>query len=100
MQQSEYDKLFVYGIFLSQRNRDRYGMVNPVYDTVKDYATVGEHVVEAIHVPNMGLALTGLVVDMPVDRWPSLDALEAGYVRREVTTVTGETAYMYMAKES
>lgn len=34
-----YSRLFVYGIFLGQRQRDSFGMENPQYATVPDFAT-------------------------------------------------------------
>jgi gamma-glutamylcyclotransferase (GGCT)/AIG2-like uncharacterized protein YtfP len=93
------NKLFVYGIFLDERNRQYYGMSNPSYDTVADYATYGGEIVAAYHQPNAGLALTGLVVNIDPARWPELDRLEGGYTRREVTTLRGERVYMYEGKD-
>lgn len=92
-------KLFVYGIFLDAHNRSRYGMANPQYATVLDYATFGHHIVQAQHIPDCGLSLTGLLVDMDDQRWEPLDALEHGYDRIQVTTTSGEQAYMYAAPE-
>src|SRR5258708_25919628 len=100
------NKLFVYGIFLGERMRQAYGMTNPRYDTVKDYVTYGDHVVQAHHQPERGLALSGLVVDVEPYQlnelgqlhhvWSALDRLERGYDRIEIVTVTGEQAYMYV----
>ena len=92
------NRLFVYGIFLSERNRRLYGMRNPEYATVRDYLTVGDVIVEAVKVKNAGLALTGLVVDMDPRKWESLDALEGGYNREIVTTTDGERVFMYVGK--
>src|SRR4051812_7599639 len=88
------DKLFVYGIFLDENNRNGYGMRNPRYATVADYITIGGDIVTAYRVPEIRASLTGLVVDMPSDRWADLDALEAGYNRIQVNTSRGKT-YMY-----
>ena len=92
------NKLFVYGIFLSEHNRLAYGMANPVYATVKDYITVGNVIVQAIKVPSIGAALTGLVVDVDPTRWGDIDSLEAGYARVIIKTTDGQFAYMYTAK--
>lgn len=94
----KWERLFVYGIFLSERNRKHYSMINPDYATVKDYATFGHHIVEAIHIPEHGLALTGLTVDIPSASWPELDALEGGYTRERVVTTDGEAVWMYVGK--
>lgn len=93
-----YDRLFVYGIFLNQRTREAYGMENPEYATVLDYATFGHHIVQAQHIPSVGFSLTGLTVDVPVTSWDRLDQLEAGYNRSKVKTTDGEIVYMYTAK--
>lgn len=93
-----FERLFVYGIFLSQRNRESFDMTNPEYATVLDYATFGNQIVEARHIPDVGLALTGLTVDIPKTAWPGLDALEGGYDRKEVVTTDGEIVYMYVGK--
>ncbi len=92
---TDYDRLFVYGIFLNERTRDGYGMINPEYATVLDYATYGHSIVTAHFIPQAGLSLTGLTVDMPKANWPALDMLEAGYRRVKVKTTDGETVYMY-----
>lgn len=116
------EKLFVYGIFLDKQNRTRYGMSSPAYDTVKDYITCGDHIVQAFAVPHyMQASLTGLVVnvsptiarkyeewdgelrktitrDYTVDTWDSLDALEAGYDRIKIKTISGVEAWMYVAQ--
>jgi gamma-glutamylcyclotransferase (GGCT)/AIG2-like uncharacterized protein YtfP len=94
------DSLFVYGIFLDAYNREAYGMHNPRYDTVMNYVTVGNHIVQAVPVSDeFGTALTGLVVDVEPNRWEDIDRLEGNYARIQVTTVTGKRAYMYAAKE-
>ena len=92
-------KLFVYGIFLSAANREHYGMTNPQYATVRDYATFGGHIVKAVKIPDSGLSLTGLLVTPSEDKWRQLDALEGGYDRVLVTTTDGERAYMYVQPE-
>lgn len=89
------EKLFVYGIFLDERNRDRYGMSDPQYATVMDYVTVGGHIVQAVHRAGFGYSLTGLIVDMDSERWEPLDMLEMGYSRVRITTTDGEEAWMY-----
>lgn len=93
------NRLFVYGIFLGQDMRERYGMANPKYATVPNYATFGEHIVQAVYIEGAGdLALTGLTVDVDPTCWDRLDALEAGYDRALVTTDNDEQVYMYVAK--
>lgn len=92
------NRLFVYGIFLGQGCRDAYGMSNPEYATVLDYATFGGSIVEAYRIPDYGLSLTGLTVDVDPECWRRLDALEAGYTRKKVTTTDGEEVYMYVGK--
>lgn len=97
------NKLFVYGIFLGERMRDSYGMTNPTYATVRGYATFGNHIVQATHIEGseeVGLELTGLVVDVDPDRWHDVDRLEAGYDREVITTSHNEQAYIYVSKES
>ena len=91
------DKLFVYGIFLDEENRTEYGMSNPQYTTVPGYLTVGSYIVRAVQTDNTSVALTGLLVDIDPDMWPSLDSLEAGYDRIKVRDVSGDIAYMYAA---
>lgn len=93
------NRLFVYGIFLGQRTRDRYGMSNPEYATIPGYITVGEHIVQAVKVDAPGIALTGLTVDIDPEYWSRIDALEGGYDRRLVETDSGEEVYMYVAPE-
>lgn len=90
--------LFVYGIFLSAGNRREYGMVNPSYAVVPDYVTtrVGESIVEAQKVEGYNLALTGLLVDMPIENLPALDTLEMGYQRILIKTISGRSASMYV----
>lgn len=90
----------MYGIFLSEHNRREFGMSSPVYATVLNYATFGGSIVEAIHIPNAGLSLTGLVVDVDPSRWGDIDSLEGGYDRSIVTTTDGETVYMYTGKNA
>lgn len=89
-------KLFVYGIFLDESNRNHYGMSNPHYDTVKGYITVGDRIVQAVRIGGVdNVALTGLTVDMNPEYWEMLDLLESGYERIQVITTGGEEAYMY-----
>lgn len=89
-------KLFVYGIFLGATMRSYYEMHNPMYATVPGFLTVGQHIVQARYEPTYpNLALTGLLVEIPDDRFESLDALEGGYERVRVTTDSGE-AFMYV----
>lgn len=92
-------KLFVYGIFLSEYNRQAYGMTNPEYATVKDYATFGGYIVQAVHIPESGLSLTGLLVTPNEEQWGRVDALEAAYDRVIITTTDGDRAYMYVRLE-
>lgn len=91
-------KLFVYGIFLDEENRNHYGMTNPHYATVPDFATFGGQIVQANLIRHADLSLTGLLVDYDPNRWQSLDLLEGGYDRIIVTTTTGERAFMYATK--
>ena len=93
------NRLFVYGIFLSERQRQAYGMTNPQYATVKDYITIGDQIVEAVKVDKAyHCALTGLTVDMNPELWDRLDRLEAGYNREIVKTTDGEKVYMYVGR--
>lgn len=91
------NRLFVYGIFLGDTMRRSYGMENPRYATVKNFVTVGSHIVQAVKVDAAsGVALTGLIVELPEDyNWGPLDALEGGYDRIIVRTESGDEAYMY-----
>lgn len=111
-------KLFVYGIFLNEYNRDNYGMSNEEYATVKGWATEGSQIVSAV--PDPRYTLTGLLVDVAefsyeyrgdqahvVDNWKMLDALEHNYDRIVVETTDWELvdgdrvpvkAYMYVKK--
>lgn len=102
------NRLFVYGIFLDESARQRYGMKNPRYATVKGFATVGGQIVEAV--ADERYTLTGLLVDADPTYWARLDSLEWGYDRMLVKTTTEEWneltgrletvwAYMYVAKE-
>jgi hypothetical protein len=97
--ENKFDCLFVYGIFLDEYSRRHYGMVNPRYDTVSDYATYGGSIVTAYKQEDAGLALTGLTVDVPKSNWGRLDALEGGYDRVTVKTNTGKQVFMYVGKE-
>ena len=91
-----YSKLFVYGIFLDEVNREHYGMKRPQYATVPDFITVGGTIVKAVKLEgNTGVALTGLLVDAPNDNWKSLDSLEGAYERVTITTTSGTQAFMY-----
>lgn len=94
------EKLFVYGIFLGESNRQTYGMTNPQYATVPGYITVGGQIVQAQPVQSQDVALTGLLVDMGSTRWQGLDALEGGYDRVKVKTTTGVEAFMYVTPQS
>lgn len=94
------NKLFVYGIFLGERQRLRYGMSNPEYATVAGYLTMGNQIVEAIAVPERpDIALSGLVVDVEPSQWERLDRLEGGYKRITITTTDKQQAWMYAGKE-
>lgn len=92
------DRLFVYGIFLNDYNREAYGMSNEAYATVKDFLTVGDRIVEAVYVPDVGLALTGLTVDVDPTHWDDIDRLESNYDRVIVSTTGGEKLNMYTRK--
>jgi gamma-glutamylcyclotransferase (GGCT)/AIG2-like uncharacterized protein YtfP len=97
------DRLFVYGIFLSHAMRQEYGMDNPRYATVKDYATFAATrdgtIVESARVQGLDLVLTGLVVDVNPTRWEDIDSLERGYDRIRVTTTDRQEVWMYVRKE-
>lgn len=93
------DRLFVYGIFLGERQRQKYGMTDPIYATVPGYATFGSYIVQARRVPVPGLQLTGLVVDVDPDKWRDIDRLEGGYDRVRVITTDREEVWMYAAPE-
>lgn len=90
-------KLFVYGIFLGEGMRESYNMTNPQYATVSNFVTVGNHIVQAEYIKDApGLALTGLLVDVPIYEFDhGLDALEGGYERVRITTENKTEAYMY-----
>lgn len=94
------EKLFVYGIFLDENNRNRFGMSNPQYATVPSFVTVGGHIVKAVRVDQKEVALTGLLVDMDSSRWEPLDSLEGGYDRIKVVTTDHEETYMYAQREA
>lgn len=93
------DKLFVYGIFLSEKARNSWNMTNPEYAVVHGYKTVCKQldIVEAI--PDEEADLTGLLVEITPYGWESLDQMESGYDRIEVETTLGEACYMYVRKE-
>ena len=96
------NKLFVYGIFLSDTTRDAWRMGDAEYATVRGYATITKYgnIVEAIEVDDQRVSLSGLLVDIPHDfNWEDLDSLEAGYKRKKVKTTMGDTAYMYVKEE-
>ena len=92
------NRLFVYGIFLNQRNRDRYGMYNAEYATVPGFFTVGSHIVQAVETEDTRIALTGVTVDVDPRMWPMIDGLEAGYTRQVVLSDSNEEVYMYTQK--
>lgn len=75
-------------------------MRNARYATVDQFITVGNYIVQAVEVDQPGVALTGLLVDMPSSGWANLDALEAGYKRIRVKTSRGDEAYMYASPTS
>jgi hypothetical protein len=90
-------KLFVYGIFLDEQARKAYKMTDPKYATVSDYVTIGNAIVQAVPVDSrFNCALTGLLVDIPIDQWDKLDLLEGGYDRIIIKTTGGHEAYMYV----
>lgn len=92
-------KLFVYGIFLGEMQRNAYGMSNPHYATVPDYVTIGGIIVEAVKVDKkFGCALTGLIVDVDPQYWEMLDRLESGYTREIVETTDREKVFMYVGR--
>lgn len=92
--------LFVYGIFLDQSMRDHYGMYDAHYATVMDYITVGHKIVQAEHLPDIGAALTGMLLQVDPRYWGDLDDLESNYDRIIITTTDGDVAYMYAEKQS
>lgn len=93
------NKLFVYGIFLDERNRAHYGMSNPQYDVVAGFLTMGAHIVQAVPIPERpDIALTGLVVDVDPSYWGRIDRLEGAYDRVTITTVNSVQAYIYVGK--
>ena len=98
----EQHRLFVYGIFLNQRTRDRYLMSHPEYAVVPNMATyhLYDDIVQAYVVdPQCGAALTGLLVTVDPTMWGAVDKLEQGYERRLVETTHQEKAWIYAAKE-
>ena len=96
--EKELNRLFVYGIFLGAYAREIHGMSGEYYATVKDYCTYGNIIVAAVKQPNLGLALTGLIVNVDPKKWPIIDRLEFGYDRVKIETTTGEKAWMYVGK--
>src|SRR5690606_6133267 len=82
--------------FLADYNRERYGMENPSYETVKGYITIGGHIVQAVPTDIEGASLTGLLVDIPTRNFINLDGLEGGYDRVIVKTTGGFDAFMYV----
>lgn len=95
-------RLFVYGIFLGETTRQYYGMTDPQYAVVKNYATYARngHIVEAAQVdPSCNAAMAGLVVTVDPKKWDQIDALERDYDRKLVTTTSNQHVYMYVSKE-
>jgi len=93
------NRLFVYGIFLNERTGDIFDLRYVDYAIVRDMATRADgpgSIVQAVPAP--GLALTGLVVEVPEENWQRLDRLERGYKRIEVDTSEGP-AWMYASEE-
>lgn len=91
-----YVQVFVYGIFLSAYRQLDYDMSEVRgYTTVKDFVTVGHSIVQARYIPDHQYALTGKLVELPVDKLPELDRLESGYERVVINTTSGDTAFMY-----
>jgi gamma-glutamylcyclotransferase (GGCT)/AIG2-like uncharacterized protein YtfP len=93
---------FTYGIFLSASRRAGLGCkANSTYDVVHGYATKSVYkdsaIVEAF--PLSGCTLTGLVVEITPAILRTLDRIEAGYDRIEVTTGYGKKAWMYVSKK-
>ena len=95
------DKLFVYGIFLNEANRNAYKLSNPRYDTVPGYITIGDIIVQAVKVDCAEqVALTGLTVDFDKDFLHNIDTLETGYDRAIIKTNHGHSAFMYVSKQN
>jgi len=104
-EQPELRRLFVYGIFLDAHMRDSYNMGHNIkYDTIRDLATFGGGIVSAHRIPDAGLALSGLRIELPdsfsEEDWARLDALEAGYTRQIYTTVGGRDVFVYIGRGS
>lgn len=75
------EKLFVYGIFLDQSNREEYGMIQTHYATQPGFKTVGKYIVKAVKSDDRD-SLTGLLINnTKAINWRRLDSLEAGYKR-------------------
>lgn len=92
------DRLFVYGIFLSERTQKAFGMSNPKYATVKGYVTVGAgegYIVQAVPVDMKSLTLSGLIVDVDPKEWERIDKLEAAYEKVKIVTTDKEEAWIY-----
>lgn len=92
------NRFFVYGIFLDQSMRDRFGMYNARYTTVKGFVTRGFGIVQAERTQDTGLSLTGLSLTINPDKIPALDRLEGGYDRIIVRTDNDELVFMYAKK--
>lgn len=89
------NSLFVYGIFLDKDKRASYGMSNPLYTTVKGFATVPLMGDMVAAVPLEGYNLTGLLVEVNPGDWWKIDRLESAYDRIKVNTYFGES-WMYV----
>jgi hypothetical protein len=87
------NRLFVYGIFLGEDMRNKYGMSNPRYATVPGFATMGDYIVQAFAVANESIQLTGLIVDIDPYFWEKTDRLESNYDRIKVITSMGESVW-------
>lgn len=76
------EKLFVYGIFLDQGNREDYGMLKATYATQPGFKTVGSYIVRAVRTDSEEDSLTGLLINnTDAVKWDRLDGLEAAYKR-------------------
>lgn len=91
-----YLPFFFYGIFLGESTRQRYGIIQAQYDTVRGYLTTGDYIVQAVRTDIEGAALTGVTAYVPTTSLLRLDNTEAGYKRIEVTTTSGDRVYMYV----
>lgn len=90
---------FFYGIFLSRDQRERLGAFGePIYDTVRDYITLGHRIVWAVEVDHdIEASLTGIVLEVPENSIPLLDTIETGYKRITVRTTGRREVQMYVA---